>query len=307
MKRNKPSVKVEDDVFDDPQDDPSDDDDTKEVQVDFDLYNQSEIDFLSVKNYCRALLANVSGDLDLAPQVAQAVLDADIGSVVKSEGYTDALAVITVLPLWGEKVQAWAGTFLARAGIAPADAQGLGLLVNLRIINMPVLKLAPAMHKCLFSEVDQRPKTAEKYTKYLLFAPYYFESEIDEEDEDEEDEDDEDDDEEEEKKDKKAEGKDNKTARKQKKLAKKKAKTEASVKAQAKEAQQAASMEKIFVRAEEELYVDAAESVKDVKPSLLSSSVDAHSLLVPKHTLAVVVPASRIPGILKRMHTEFMG
>ena len=299
MKRNKPGVKVEDDVFDDPQDDPSDDDDTKEIQVDFDLYNQSEIDFLSVKNYCRALLANVSGDLDLAPQVAQAILDADIGSVVKSEGYTDALAVITVLPLWGEKVQPWAGTFLGRAGIDAKDAVGLGLLVNLRIINMPVLKLAPAMHKCLFGEVDQRPKTAEKYTRYLLFAPYYFESELDEGEDDEDGDEDEEDGEE--------SGKDEKEARKQKKLAKKKAKTEAAVKAQAKEAQQAASMEKVYVRAEEELYVDAADSVKDVKPSLLSSSVDAHSLLVPKHTLAVVVSASKIPGILKRMHTEFMG
>lgn len=301
MKRSKPGVKVADDVFDDPQDDPSDDDDTKEIQVDFDLYNQSEIDFLSVKNYCRALLANVSGDLDLAPQVAQAILDADIGSVVKSEGYTDALAVITVLPLWGEKVQPWAGTFLARAGIDPKDAKGLGLLVNLRIINMPVLKLAPAMHKCLFGEVDQRPKTAEKYTRYLLFAPYYFESELDEGEDDDEEGDEDDGDE-------GSEGeKDEKAARKQKKLAKKKAKTEAAVKAQAKEAQQAASMEKVYVRAEEELYVDAADSVKDVKPSLLSSSVDAHSLLVPKHTLAVVVSASKIPGILKRMHTEFMG
>lgn len=302
MKRSKPGVKVQDDVFDDPQDDPSDDDDTKEVQVDFDLYNQSEIDFLSVKNYCRALLANVSGNLDLAPQVAQAILDADIGSVVKSEGYTDALAVITVLPLWGEKVQPWAGTFLERAGIDAKDAKGLGLLVNLRIINMPVLKLAPAMHKCLFGEVDQRPKTAEKYTRYLLFVPYYYENELDKDDDEEEEDDDGEDDDEGEK-----DEKDEKAARKQKKLAKKKAKTEAAVKAQAKEAQQTANMEKVYVRAEEELYVDAADSVKDVKPSLLSSSVDAHSLLVPKHTLAVVVSASKIPGILKKMHTEFMG
>ena len=280
-----------------------DDDGSKEVQVDFELFNPSEIDFLSVKNYCRALLANVSGNLDLASAITQSILDGDVGSVVKSEGYTDALAVISALPLWEEKNAAWANVFLESAGIAKKDAAGVGLLINLRIINMPVMKLAPAMHKCLFDEIAKQRKGDGKYTRFVLVAPYYFSSELDEakdgEDGDEEDKEDE----------KKAEesAEDKAAKRKSKKNAKKKAKMEESVKAAAAEAQAALDAEKIYVRAEEELYVDAADKVTEVKPSPLSSSADAHSLLVPKHTQVVVVSASKVPAVLKKMNMEYMG
>jgi len=302
MKRAKPSVKVQD------ASDSSDgeDADAKEVQVDFELYNPSEIDFLSVKNLSRAMLANISGDLSLASTISQAILDGDVGSVVKSEGYTDALAVISVLPLWGEKSEAWAKVFLDSVGIAKKDAVGVGLLVNLRIINMPVMKLAPAMHKCLFDEVAKQRTGDNKYTRYIMVNPYYLSNELDEANEEGEKKGDDDDDDE--KKDEEEEEAEDKAAkRKTKKAAKKKAKMEESVKAAAAEAQAVLDAEKIYVRAEEELYVDAADKVVEVKPSPLSSSADAHSLLVPKHTQVIIVSAAKIPAILKRMNMEFQG
>ena len=48
------------------------------------------------------MLANISCDLSLAPTI-DSILAGDVGSVVKCEGYTDALAVISGLPLWREK------------------------------------------------------------------------------------------------------------------------------------------------------------------------------------------------------------
>ena len=301
MKRSRKQVVFEDAPFDDGKaekeeepkkkakeekksDDEDDGDEAQEVQVDFEFYNPSDIDYLSVKNYCRALLANVAGNLDLAPVLAQAILDADVGSVVKCEGYTDALAVITVLPLWGDKAAPeWAGPFLAAAGVEHKDAKGLGLLVNLRIANMPVVKLAPAMHGCVFGEVAKRPKSAPKYTRYLVVAPYYLESEIDDDDDEGEDESDED------------EG-----ARK----AKKSKKTKAAKKA--KKASSSGGSEKVYVRPEEELYVAAADALRELTPSSLSASADVHSLLVPKHAQAATVAASKVPSILQQMQIEFM-
>ena len=264
----------------DDSDEEEEEEEQQEVQVDFEFYNPSEIDYQSVKNYCRALLANVAGNLDLAPALAQAVLDADVGSVVKCEGYTDALAVITVLPLWGDKVGAWAAPFLAAAGVAAKDAKGLGLLVNLRIANMPVVKLAPAMHRSLFGEVAKRPKSAGAFTRYLLIAPYYLESELDEGGNGDDDDDGD-------------EGRGKKTA---------KAKKDALAAAPAGE-----SGEKVFVRAEEELYVEVADVCNELVPSSLTSTGDVHSLLVPKHAQAVVVAASKVPGVLNKILMEFSG
>jgi len=133
----------------------------------------------------RGLLAGPDDDVE---GLADAVIAADVGSVVKSQGYADALGVITILDMatskpWASQIARLAGiesssnssssTAAAATTTPDVDRNSLGLIVNERIVNMPTLRLAPAMHRSLFNELAERGPGAKQFERFLLIAPFF--------------------------------------------------------------------------------------------------------------------------------------
>ena len=144
----------------------------EELQVDFDFFNQEEEDRWPVEAFVRALLAGCVGKSRaemISEPVTMAILKADVGSVIKSEGYKEALGVICAVRL-DEIAKSDAGkAVIAAAKVRDEDVEKTALLVSERIINMPVIKLAPAMHRLLWKEIGETEFKAEQF---VLVVPF---------------------------------------------------------------------------------------------------------------------------------------
>ena len=88
--------------------------------------------------------------------------------VVKTEGKTDPFAVLCVLPLTGN--DRWKVEICKKMGLDESEVSKTGFIMNHRIVNMPVMKLAPAIHGLLWEEVAKRNATSTPYTQYVLHA-----------------------------------------------------------------------------------------------------------------------------------------
>lgn len=255
--------------------DDEDDEPMEELQVDFDFFNQQPKDRRAIYGLVKNLLCGRNFDVD---GLTQAIINADVGSVIKSDGYEDALAVITILDLEEEAPcnddnTEWIKDILKCLKISKDDAKSMGLIINERIVNMPTFTLAPSIHRSVFNEMEkERPITAKKFKKYLLIAPYCnVVSKANEDDDASSDDDDNTDD----------------------------VKSDANGK----------KGEKIneFARPEEEIYLAEAEKKIEISPA--GGHQDPRPTiagLVCEHAVAGIIDAKKIPNILKQIEKVYL-
>ena len=249
----------------------------EELQVDFDFFNQQPKDRRAIYGLVKNLLCGHELDVD---GLTKAIIDADVGSVIKSDGYEDALAVTTILDLeedaaCNDENTEWIKNVLGCLGISKDEAKSMGLIINERIVNMPTFTLAPAIHKSVFGELEkERPVTAKKYKKYLLIAPYCNVVSKTGANDDDDDDDDDDDNEDE-------EGSTKKTAEE--------------------------TTKNEFARPEEEIYLAQAERKIEIKPA------EGHQEprptiagLISEHAVAGIIDAKKIPAILKQIEKVYL-
>lgn len=259
-------------------DDDEDNAPMEELQVDFDFFNQQPKDRRAIYGLVKNLLCGREFDVD---GLTQAIINADVGSVIKSDGYEDALAVITILDLEEEAAcndenTEWIKNILKCLNISSEDAKSMGLIINERIVNMPTFTLAPAIHKSVFNEMEkERPITAKKFKKYLLIAPYCnvvskAGSKGDDDDDDYSDDEDEKDE-------------------------------------VAKEVKKEKQLKNEFARPEEEIYLAEAEKKIEITPA--GGHQDPRPTiagLINEHAVAGIIDAKKIPGILKQIEKVYL-
>ncbi|KAI9291745.1 hypothetical protein K502DRAFT_308819 [Neoconidiobolus thromboides FSU 785] len=153
-----------------------------EINVEFDFFDPKEIDFHNIKNFMTNYFGKDRIDTsDLADLIISQPL---IGTTIKAVEEDDALAIFTILnmnvhesknsitqirdyilsssrnnqPLYN----------LLQALLAPGSTRHLGLLLNERLINMPV-QIAPPMYKMLGEEIEWAIQDKEPYNfEYIL-------------------------------------------------------------------------------------------------------------------------------------------
>ena len=249
----------------------------EELQVDFDFFNQQPKDRRAIYGLVKNLLCGREFDVD---GLTQAIINADVGSVIKSDGYDDALAVITILDLEEEapcndENTEWISNILKCLKISKEEAKDMGLIINERIVNMPTFTLAPAIHKSVFNEMEkERPITAKKFKKYLLIAPYCNVVSKPEDDFDDSDESDDD--------------------------VKDDVKNDVTNGGKAEKKNE-------FVRPEEEIYLSVAEKKIEIAPG--GGHQDPRPTiagLVCEHAVAGIIDAKKIPGVLKQIEKVYL-
>lgn len=267
-------------------DDDDDDDESgpmEELQVDFDFFNQQPKDRRAIYGLVKNLLCGRDFDVD---GLTQAIINADVGSVVKSDGYDDALAVITILDLeedapCNDENTEWIKNILKCLKISKDEAKDMGLIINERIVNMPTFTLAPAIHKSVFNELEkERPITAKRFKKYLLIAPYcnvVSKAEGKSDDDDDSDDSDESDDD-----------------------VKDDVKSDVITGGKGEKKNE-------FVRPEEEIYLSVAEKKIEIAPG--GGHQDPRPTiagLVCEHAVAGIIDAKKIPGVLKQIEKIYL-
>ncbi|KAF3022004.1 hypothetical protein G7054_g4263 [Neopestalotiopsis clavispora] len=174
------------------EDESSDDDDFDIVNVDFEWFNFTEIDFHGVKSLLRQLLDVDSQLFDVSGLADLIINQSTIGSTVKVDGKeTDPYAMLTALNLHEHREKKPVADLIQYIGekaktiesLAPlpellASGKHVGLVLSERLINMPS-EISPPMYNLLTEEIEAAVEDKEPYefSHYLILSKVYHEVE----------------------------------------------------------------------------------------------------------------------------------
>jgi len=164
------------------------------IDVDFEWFNfDKDIDFPGVKNLLRQLLDVDSTLFDTSALANIIVAQNSIGSTIKVDGKNkDPFAFLTVLslstrstiPALAQLVDYLIEKSQTNSSLAPVaqilreNADGVGLVISERMINMPV-EAAPPLYSMLLDEVEAAVEDKEpfEFTHWLVLSRSYNEVE----------------------------------------------------------------------------------------------------------------------------------
>lgn len=177
-----------------------------DVEVSFEAFNMSELDFHSVKQYLASLFGSSHHKIDLSGLAAFITEDAAdfVGTALKQgeEGESgDAYAMIALVPL-GSKARKWSDgkwegvlagleSFLVRTLSRELEGgdepfEGAALLIHERLMNMPASVAGPMYRQLLedWAEAVKEEASLWGVSRFILITPTYelVESELQEED-----------------------------------------------------------------------------------------------------------------------------
>ncbi|KAK6196792.1 mitotic spindle checkpoint protein Bub3 [Pestalotiopsis sp. IQ-011] len=174
------------------EDESSDDDDFDIVNVDFEWFNFSEIDFHGTKSLLRQLLDVDSQLFDVSGLADIILAQSTIGSTVKVDGKeTDPYAMLTALNLHELREKKPVADLIQYIGdkakgieaLSPlpellASGKHVGLVLSERLINMPS-EISPPMYNLLIDEIEAAVEDKEPYefSYYLVLSKVYHEVE----------------------------------------------------------------------------------------------------------------------------------
>ncbi|KAJ7569542.1 hypothetical protein O6H91_01G083000 [Diphasiastrum complanatum] len=161
------------------------------VNVDFEFFDPKESDFHGLQALLRSYLDDVAWDLTTFVELILA--QTTVGTVIKTAEDESPIGFITALNLERYKAHSCMQeirTFLMEKCGSTSEAgklealwqkqQGVGLIVNERLVNVPV-DLAPPLYEGLFQEIAwatedepiQSLRDAFKFTDYLILTRVY--------------------------------------------------------------------------------------------------------------------------------------
>ncbi|KAJ2760590.1 Mss4p nuclear export [Coemansia sp. BCRC 34490] len=176
-------------------DDSSSDDEGSTVDVDFEFFEPSEIDFHGLKSLLTSAFGDDAQDFDISGLVDLVLEQSEVGSTVKTDGEaSDPYGIFTVLSLSrnsdvpavrqikdyllkkAEKTRA--GAYGRLADILNAPDSHVGLLISERVVNVPPQVIAP-MLRMLVDEMEGADSVDQTYSfdYFLLLCPLYKETE----------------------------------------------------------------------------------------------------------------------------------
>jgi len=160
------------------------------VNVEFEWFNFTEIDFHGVKSLLRQLLDVDSQLFDLSALTELILSQPTVGSTVKVDGKeTDAYAFLTILNLYEHREKkivkevteylvqkAKTNSALESLGGLLAEGKQVGLILAERLINVPA-EVAPPMYAMLIDEIEAAVEDKEPYefSHYLVLSKTYHE------------------------------------------------------------------------------------------------------------------------------------
>lgn len=166
------------------------------VNVDFDFFDITDIDFHAVKNLLRQLLDSDNISFELSPLAEEIVSAKAPGISVKTDGKdSDPYAFLTVVDGSGSHaasapyLQPFASYFIEKSNNSPefnrklrklfmtsgseSASESLGIVFSERVINMPV-EVVPPMYKLLFDELESNT-IQSNYDLFLLVSKVFTE------------------------------------------------------------------------------------------------------------------------------------
>ncbi|KAJ2518619.1 Mss4p nuclear export [Coemansia sp. RSA 1939] len=176
-------------------DDSSSDDEGSTVDVDFEFFEPSEIDFHGLKSLLTSAFGDDAQDFDISGLADLVLEQSEVGSTVKTDGEaSDPYGIFTVLSLnrnndvpvvrqikdyllkKAEKTRA--GAYGRLADILNTPDNHVGLLISERVVNVPPQVIAP-MLRMLVDEMEGADSVDETYSfdYFLLLCPLYKETE----------------------------------------------------------------------------------------------------------------------------------
>ncbi|EEB05728.1 CDK regulator [Schizosaccharomyces japonicus yFS275] len=160
------------------------------IQVDFEFFDIKPIDFHASKNLLKQLFGYDHTFINLSA-VSDFILGSAVaGSTVKVDGpESDPYAMLALLDVSANKAQEALSCIIKylsdrsasanpelknffESSLADGSKEHVGLLLNERLINMPV-QVIPPMYKMLFDELAQDKKG--EFTHYILVSKTYTE------------------------------------------------------------------------------------------------------------------------------------
>lgn len=138
------------------------------VNVDFDYFDPTEIDFHAIKNLLRQLFDADSVLFDLSTIADLVIKQSGVGTTIKTDGKeSDPFALLTVLDMKpttpSPALKALADYFIQKTQdnaaynrklrqiLAPSSTSKVGLILSERLINMPT-EVVPPMYDMLYRE-----------------------------------------------------------------------------------------------------------------------------------------------------------
>ncbi|KAJ3410966.1 Mss4p nuclear export [Chytridiales sp. JEL 0842] len=158
--------------------------DDEKVEVDFDFFDPSEIDFHGIKMLLRQLFMNDSEMFDLSAITDSIIVSKNYGSVVKSDdSSSDPLALMTVVPLTSDPFKPLAEYILQKSSKHTAherfekamkNGKDVVFLINERLINMPA-EIVPPMFKMLVEELEYAisKKMLHPFKYFIMMSKTY--------------------------------------------------------------------------------------------------------------------------------------
>ncbi|KAJ2665565.1 Mss4p nuclear export [Coemansia sp. RSA 1200] len=173
----------------------SSDNEGSTVDVDFEFFEPSEIDFHGLKSLLTSAFGDDAQDFDISGLADLVLEQSEVGSTVKTDGEaSDPYGIFTVLSfnrnsnvsvvrqikdyLLKKAEKTKAGAYGRLADILNAPDNHVGLLISERVVNVPPQVIAP-MLRMLVDEMEGADRVDETYNfdYFLLLCPLYRETE----------------------------------------------------------------------------------------------------------------------------------